>query len=139
MDCLRNICLGTLQIRDYIKTNTQDYKNKEPGLLDELFNLHPNTEKLIAYIYNIILDKENPTTEMYRQAWENEIGLAITKENWEESLQRIHRCSLNARHILIQYKVLYRLHYSKTKLNSIFPNISSICDKCKKFRSKLNT
>ena len=126
-----------LQIRDYIKSNTQDYKNKEPGLLDELFNLHPNTEKLIAYIYNIILDKENPITETYRQAWENEIGLSITKENWEESLQRIHRCSLNARHTLIQFKVLYRLHYSKTKLNSIFPNLSSICDKCKNLEANL--
>ena len=99
--------------------------------------MHPNTEKLIAYIYNIILDKENPTTETYRQAWENEIGLSITKENWEESLQRIHRCSLNARHTLIQFKVLYRLHYSKTKLNSIFPNLSSICDKCQNLEANL--
>ena len=126
-----------LQIRDYIKSNTLDYKNKVPGLLDDLFNLHPNTEKLIAHIYNIILDKENPTTETYRQAWEKEIGLSITKENWEESLQQIHRCSLNARHTLIQFKVLYRLHYSKTKLNSIFHNLSSICDKCKNLEANL--
>ena len=126
-----------LQIRDFIKCNTQDYKNKESGLLDELFNLHPNTDKLIAYIYNIILDKENPTTETYRQAWENEIGLPIIKETWEESLQRIHWCSLNARHTLIQFKVIYRLHYSKTKLKSIFPSLSSICDKCKNFEANL--
>lgn len=52
------------------------------------------------------------------------------KDIWNESLQHIHQCSVNARHSLIQFKVLLRLHYSITKLNRIFPNISPICDKC---------
>uniref|UniRef100_A0A3B3H857 Uncharacterized protein n=1 Tax=Oryzias latipes TaxID=8090 RepID=A0A3B3H857_ORYLA len=32
---------------------------------------------------------------------------------------------------MIQFKVLHRLHYSKTKLNKIFPAVSAICDRCK--------
>lgn len=36
----------------------------------------------------------------------------------------------NSRYRLIQYKALHRLHYSKTKLNRIFPSVSPVCDKC---------
>ncbi len=32
---------------------------------------------------------------------------------------------------MIQFKVIHRLHYSKTKLHTIFPNVSSICNNCK--------
>lgn len=119
-----------LQIRDYVKSNTQVYRSRESEILDECLNKHPNTEKLIAYIYNTLLNNEVPPSEPYRYKWENEIGHPITKDMWDESLQQIHQCSLNARHTLIQFKVLHRLHYSKLKLNRIFPQISPICDKC---------
>lgn len=33
-------------------------------------------------------------------------------------------------HSLIQFKILHRLYYSKSKLNKIVPNVSPICDKC---------
>lgn len=36
-------------------------------------------------------------------------------------------CSLNARHRLVQFKVLH-IHYSKVKLHNIFPDISPLCD-----------
>ncbi len=32
---------------------------------------------------------------------------------------------------MIQFNVIHRLHYWKTKLHKIFPNVSSICNKCK--------
>lgn len=37
----------------------------------------------------------------------------------------------NARLQLIQFKVTHRSHFSKTKLNRIFPSVSATCDKCK--------
>lgn len=42
----------------------------------------------------------------------------------------VNSCSINARHRLIQFKILHRLHYSKTRLHRIFPETSPICDKC---------
>ena len=46
-------------------------------------------------------------------------------------LLKIHRCSINARHKLIQFKITHRLHYSKLKVNKMYPNVSALCNKCK--------
>lgn len=69
-----------LQIRDYVKSNTQVYRSRQSEILDECLNKHPNTEKLIAYIYNTLLNNEVPPSEPYRYKWENEIGHPITKD-----------------------------------------------------------
>ncbi len=45
-------------------------------------------------------------------------------------MERIHLNLINARLQLIQFKVMHRLHYSKEKINKIYPNVSDICDRC---------
>lgn len=45
-------------------------------------------------------------------------------------MSSIQSCSISSRYRLIQFKVLHRLHYSKTKLNKIFESVSSMCDRC---------
>ncbi|KAF1371440.1 hypothetical protein PFLUV_G00278310 [Perca fluviatilis] len=55
--------------------------------------------------------------------------MGIAKVTWDKGLN-VNMCSLNARHCLIQFKMLHRLHYSKVKLQKIFPDVSPICEKC---------
>ncbi len=45
-------------------------------------------------------------------------------------LKQIHRSSICARHGLIQFKVIHRLHWSKQKLSKIFPDVDPSCDRC---------
>lgn len=68
------------------------------------------------------------SSDSIREAWSKDLNSDLPVELWEEALSCVHRCSTNSRYRLIQYKVLY--HYSKTKLNRIFPSVSSVCDKC---------
>ncbi|KAF3840392.1 hypothetical protein F7725_019109, partial [Dissostichus mawsoni] len=42
----------------------------------------------------------------------------------------IHTSSSCARLTLIQFKVLYRVHFSKARLSQIYPTAFDICDKC---------
>lgn len=58
------------------------------------------------------------------------MGTEIPDTLWEKSLEHTHRCSNNARHCLIQFKILHRLHYSKERLHRIYPELSPICDRC---------
>lgn len=51
-----------------------------------------------------------------REAWATELGAPVSDELWVEGLSRIQSCSISSRYILIQFKVLHRLHNSKTKL-----------------------
>ncbi len=56
---------------------------------------------------------------------------------WDSSLEHVHTCSLNARHCLIPFKALHRIHYSEMKLHNIFPEISPLCDKCESTEADL--
>ena len=64
-------------------------------------------------------------------------------------VQRIRSSTPSARLELIQFKVLHRVHFSKTRLSKIFPSIIDQCERCHSspcnlshmfyFCSKLNT
>ena len=49
---------------------------------------------------------------------------------WTSALSCIHKCSINSRHRLIQFKVIHRFHYCKAMLHRFYPSVSPVCDKC---------
>lgn len=61
----------------------------------------------------------NPTMKAKQSKCENEQGTQIYVEIGISSLEEIHSCSINSS--LIQFKVIHRLHYSKTKLQRYKP------------------
>ena len=63
--------------------------------------------------------------------------MTITNETWNHIIKRIHSSSICARHCVIQFKVVHRLHYSKEKLAKMNPTIDSTCDRCKKDTASL--
>ncbi len=65
-----------------------------------------------------------------RETWECELGLNFDEHWWESALKVIHKTSICARLTLIMFKVVFRCHYSKTRLAQIFPNVVDVCDRC---------
>ena len=65
-----------------------------------------------------------------KEKWQNELGIEISDDAWEDCISNIHHSSVNARHSLYQFKIIHRLHFSPSKINKIFPNSSPICGKC---------
>ncbi len=98
----------------------------------EMIILHdPNEKGGISYIYEMLFQLTNTTTlEHLKSSWEEYLGVEITDEQWEIALKQIHRSSICARHGLIQFKVIHRLHWSKQKLSKIFPDVDPSCDRC---------
>ncbi len=92
--------------------------------------LPSNESKLISHIYNNLLSISSPSSDNYKHKWEEEFGQPVPDDLWGKSLENIHTCSNNARHCLIQFIIIHRLHYSKEKLHNIYPEVSPICDKC---------
>ncbi|CAI5660574.1 unnamed protein product [Oreochromis niloticus] len=121
-----------LQIRNYVRQSIANFPSlPEEGSIFTLLLSSPDSKKLVSGFVKAFSEYLNSKSDFLKMAWEEELGLLIGDEVWERSLCMIHSCSINARHQLIQFKVLHRLHYSKTKLHRIFPSISSICDRCK--------
>lgn len=121
-----------LQIRNFIKTHITT--------LSEI-PLHPTLERIIkitqgkkgavSSLYQILFSHIEISTGKQKSEWEVELGIPFSNDYWETCLLNINRCSINARHKLIQFKIIHRLHYSKQKVNKMFPNISALCNKCK--------
>uniref|UniRef100_A0A673WU00 Reverse transcriptase domain-containing protein n=1 Tax=Salmo trutta TaxID=8032 RepID=A0A673WU00_SALTR len=119
-----------LQIRDYVRKYLPTFGNAKPSMFDGCIKICPTSDKLISRIYDAFQSVSAPSTDAIKAKWEEELGTDISVADWEDSLVYIHTCSINSRHRLIQFKVLHRLHYSKTKLHRIFPGTSPMCDKC---------
>ncbi|XP_055494220.1 uncharacterized protein LOC129698878 isoform X1 [Leucoraja erinacea] len=119
-----------IQVCDFMKKYTHRFQTIFLDPLEEAMNIKADSQKLISYFYNNILNRESPSTEALREDWEHELMIKISKDRWEKHLMNTHNCSINARHNLIQFKLLHRLYYSKTRLNKFYPNVSPRCDKC---------
>lgn len=119
-----------LQIRDYVRKHLMNFETEPQCTIEECLNVSPHENKFISRIYNTLLLAASPPTNKYKEGWEKDMGFPIPDNIWEDSLEYIHTCSNNARHCLIQFKIIHRLHYSKAKMHTIFPNVSPTCDKC---------
>lgn len=117
-----------LQIRQYVRKHLQDFETFRDSSLDGCLQLSPYTEKLISFIHDTTMTKYQSSWHHFNKR-EIEMDIEISDGRWEESLEHIHWCSHNARHCLIQFKILHCL-YSKDKLYRIYPEISPTCDRC---------
>ncbi len=114
-----------MQIRNYVKKNIPQFITKpENHIIHDLLSSHPETRHLVSCFVSAFAT--SVCTKHLKAVWSTELN----DEIWEEALLRIKSCSVNSRYKLIQFKVIHRLHYSKTRLNKIFPSISSQCDRC---------
>lgn len=66
---------------------------------------------------------QNISLEKIKTEWIGELGIDISENIWNKAVDRINRTSPCAQLSLSQMKVLYHIHYSKTKLAKLFPNI----------------
>lgn len=106
-----------LQIRNYVWINISNFVSlPKKEKVCRLLLGPPEAKIIISSFVDIFTEQMNFATNSLRVAWEEDLGLQIGDEVWDEGLGRILSCSINVRHQLIQLKVLHRLHYSKTKL-----------------------
>ena len=120
-----------LQVRNFIKQHVSTLSEipHHPAL--EKIKITPGKKGAVSSLYQILFSQIETSTELQRSGWESELGVPLSIEYWEKCLLNIHRCSINARHKLIQFKIIHRLHYSKLKVNKMYPNVSALCNKCK--------
>lgn len=123
-----------LQIRSFMRSHIAKFVDiPQHRALEEIINVRPGCRGAVSTLYQTLLsqDQEVVSTEKYRTEWETELGMPITEEGWETCFRNIHRCSVNVRLNLIQFKVVHRLHYSKVKVNKMYSSVSALCNKCK--------
>ncbi len=121
-----------LQVRHFIKHSfPQLQKLPLDHDIHRLLRQSPLEKHLVSKFISSFVSHSSISTAHLKDAWERDLGKDIWASTWEEGLRRIHSCSINVRLQLVQFKVMHRLHYTKAKLNRLYPSISPLCDRCK--------
>lgn len=93
--------------------------------------LELDTKGIVSRCVECLNCSREPPSQHLKMSWERDLGIDISDDSWAEALQGIRTCSISSNFQLIQYKVVHRLHYSRTKLHSLYPSVSPLCIKCK--------
>lgn len=121
-----------LQVRSYVKSNIPNFETyKPPEHLYYCMTSELNMKGLVSNFVECLNDSRVPPTQHLKMSWEKDLGIDISEDSWTEALRGIKSCSISSNFQLIQYKAVHRLHYSRTKLHSIYPSVSPLCIKCK--------
>ncbi len=121
-----------LQVHHFIKHSfPQLQKLPLDHDIHRLLRQSPLEKHLVSKFISMFVSHSSISTAHLKDAWERDLGKDIWASTWEEGLRRIHSCSINVRLQLAQFKVMHRLHYTKAKLNRLYPSISPLCDRCK--------
>lgn len=120
------------QIRHFIRNQNPKFPSRPPEtLIDSLLALGPEQKRLISSIYLLIASAVDSPITNPKDSWERELGTTLSDEYWPRVLRAIHSSSICARHSLIQFKIVHRVHYTNLKLSRIYPNVSDSCTRCK--------
>ena len=117
-----------LQIRHFVRQSLPLDQLPDKHNFYSFMTTSPTSKGLISQFVSLFTSHISSFHIWY--AWIKDTGVEISDGLWEKALEGITACSINARLQLIQYKIIHRLHYSKTKLNKVFPTVSPTCDKC---------
>lgn len=95
-----------LQIRNFTTTHLADFEhlNLFPSL-KEINQCHHINVGAVSAVKWISIQQKIQKTKMGGKNWIRDWHIV-----WEKSLDNIHKCSINVRHNIIQFKVIHRLH-----------------------------
>lgn len=119
------------QIRNFVSKCFPNFPSVPPEQpWESLLSRSPHQRGMISNIYNFILALNSQSNDKIKNAWERELGTQLTGEVWERAVGRIQSTTSCARLGLIQFKVLHRVHFSKSRLSEMYPEVEDTCDKC---------
>lgn len=109
------------QVRDFASKCFPNFRSVPPQQpFKSLFSGFPRQRGMILNIYDFILALSSQSDTKIKNAWETKLGIQLSEEVWEHVISRIRSTTSCARLGLIQFRVLYRVHFSKSGLSEIF-------------------
>lgn len=127
----RSHSLRYFQVRAFVRKHFPSFPSLSPNdWIDECLSGDPDQRGGVSRLYESIQLIASPSLNNIRAAWEEELGFEVSDDSWQSAIRRIHSSSICIRHGLLQFKVLHRLHLSKTKLARIYPDVDPTCSRC---------
>ena len=94
------------QIRHFVQNQNPQFPNRPPdSMLDSFLSLEAGVRKLTSIIYDAISGVIPSRLESLRAAWDQDLGIVMSDDQWEHALDLVHTSSICARHKLLQCKI----------------------------------
>lgn len=100
------------------------------GWIEECLDWDPLERGPISRLYSAIQRAAPSSLNHLRKKWSKDFGADISEEVWQFAIERIHSTSIGVRHGLLQFKIIHRLHLSKSRLAKMFPGTDPTCSRC---------
>lgn len=131
-DLLRTHPFRFFQTRHFVQNQNPKFPSRPPEtLVDLLVALDHEQKRLISSIYSLISSATDSSATGPRDSWEQELGITLPDDYWQQVLRLVHSSSICARHGLLQCKVVHKVHYTNLRLSRIYPNVTDSCNRCK--------
>lgn len=118
-------------MRSFIKSIFKSFpKLPAPSVIDILLDLKLEGRAVTSCIYSLISTIDPQTLNYVKNSWQLDLGRDFTDMEWGGILDKVCSSPPCARHALIQLKIIYRLHFTNSKLARIYPAISPACNRC---------
>lgn len=106
-----------LQVRSLVQKHFTSFPSPPVGgWIEELLEWDPLECGLISRLYSTIQRVASPSLNHLREQWSEDFGADVSDTVWQYAVEHIHSTSVCVRHGLLQFKVIHRLHFSKSKL-----------------------
>ena len=120
-----------LQVRHFVQSRFPSFPQAPPKQSwENCLVVSPNQKGSISRLYDLLSACDTLTPSKAKLSWEAELGVTLSEEYWDIAIERTYSSSSCARLGLIQFKVLHRTHFSKSRLAEIYPNTDNRCDRC---------
>ena len=120
-----------MQIRAFVKKHFPSFPSlPRDSWVDEWLGRNPLHKGAVSRLYSDIQEIRPTSLDHIKTAWEGELGVSISDDSWQFAVEGIHSTSVCIRHGLLQFKVLHRLHLSKSRLARIYPEVDPTCSRC---------
>lgn len=126
------------QIRHFLSTQgTTLTWTRQLTPFEELCTRSSPQRHLISYMYNALIDNTTYTPDSTHTAWEVDLQMTFTEEDWTRINEYIHKGSLN---VAIQengYKIQTRWNRTPSLLHKFSPTIPDTCWRCGKAKGTM--
>jgi len=121
-----------LQLRNFVTSHSDCFPSCPPtSLLDSILRIGTKSKQIIGRIYSLLNLHNLATLDHLKNKWEEDLNEQIPDAIWQKIIRRIYSSSICQRHVVVQFKIVHRLHWSKVRLSRIRPELDPTCDRCR--------
>lgn len=127
-----------MQLQSFIRSQNPNF-NQAPAItiLEKILTNKRNRKGLMSDLYNMLITASLEFSISKRKAWESDLLVRITTDEWKKAFKRAQTQTSNMRLKLLQLNWLMRLSVTPVKLNKINMNILDVYNRCRDERGVL--